>query len=375
MKRLFKIAAKSKLRHKRAGILLLLVPLLVGWIANAPPAHPYLFEFPTNFGQRFTIPADNPTTQAGVALGRYLFYETKLSANNQLSCGSCHQQQRAFTDGKAFSTGVDQKSTSRNSMALVNLLWNRKFFWDGRSASLEDQALFPLTNPHEMGQPLAVSVHQLRKTPLYPPLFKAAFGDTAITAKRLLQALAQFERTLISANSRYDQYLRGQYQPTSLELQGLALFTNGPQPEKNSRGANCAHCHGGVKTYLDVFHNNGLNSIYSDTGRQSITGSLADHGRFKVPTLRNIALTAPYMHDGRFQTLEEVLAHYNGPLRAANLSPFLKDVSNDPHGPTLALTATEKQAIIAFLHLLTDSSFVQNPAFADPFPSLPVSQN
>jgi len=339
--------------------------ILLGWVSFEADA-PYQFSYPENFGNRFKVPANNPTTKYGVYLGRVLFYETRLSANNRISCASCHQQSKAFTDGKALSIGVDGVPTSRNTMALVNLLWTRKFFWDGRSTGLEEQAAFPLTDPHEMGQPIEVSAHKLRAVKAYPLLFKRAFGDTAITPERIVKALSQFERTLISANSPYDRYLKKEYQPTSIELEGMALFMNSPEPNIKRRGADCAHCHGGVKTYKELFHNNGLDSISRDNGIQALTGLDSDHGRFKVPTLRNIALTAPYMHDGRFTSLEQVLDHYNAHLRTTHLSSFLKGVSNAKGGTTLQLTTYEKKAVIAFLNMLTDSSFVNNPEFSDP---------
>lgn len=339
--------------------------LICGWVAFKKPT-PMKLDYPKSFGNRISIPADNPTTVEGVYLGRKLFYEKKLSANNTLSCASCHEQAKAFTDGKTVSIGVDGKTTGRNAMALVNLLWNRKFFWDGRVEGLEAQAVFPITNPHEMGQSLAESVRKLKADTVYFGLFRKAFGDTNISSDRIVKAIAQFERTLISANSPYDRYLQNEYRPNALEIEGMALFANMPRPDKNIRGADCAHCHGGVKTYMELFHNNGLDRISADKGRQEVTGMQTDHGRFKIPTLRNIALTAPYMHDGRFATLEQVLDHYSEHLQTANLSSFLKDVSNKKGAVGLQLSAHEKKAVIAFLNMLTDSSFIYNPAFSDP---------
>ena len=328
---------------------------------------PYTFVYPANFGNRINIPANNPTTKQGVFLGRMLFYEKRLSANNTISCGSCHQQSKAFTDGKPFSDGVDDVPTPRNAMSLANLLWARKFFWDGRAVGLEAQALIPMTNPHEMGQAIDLSVIKINDDKQYRELFKLTFGDSQITGDRIVKAIAQFERTLISCNSKYDQYLRKAYQPTPQELNGLALFNNAPVPAKGIRGANCAHCHGGPKTYMELFHNNGLDSIPKDAGIEALTGLPSDRGRFKVPTLRNIALTAPYMHDGRFKTLTEVLDHYSEHiLESASLSTFLRGESNEPGGKTLKLTAAEKQDIIAFLNMLTDADFISNPDFADP---------
>lgn len=361
---------KKLLRGKGWVMLVLLtfIIILSGWnYTTKIETGVYTFVYPTNFGNRIQVPANNPTTKQGVYLGRLLFYETKLSANNTLSCGSCHKQDKAFTDGLAFSPGVDQVLTSRNSMSLVNLLWARKFFWDGRANGLEEQAITPLTNPHEMGQPLALSAKKLEQVPAYAPLFKLVYGDENITGDRITRAIAQFERTLISANSRYDQYLNKTYQPTDDELKGIELFNNAPQPEKAIRGANCAHCHGGAKTYMELFHNNGLDSIPKDEGIAALTGLPADRGRFKVPTLRNIALTGPYMHDGRFKTLDEVLDHYSDHIReSASLSTFLQGESNEPGGRSLKLLPAEKKQIIAFLNMLTDSTFIHNPDFSDP---------
>lgn len=328
---------------------------------------PYELKYPANFGSRFTIPADNPTTQEGVYLGRMLFYEKKLSANNQLSCESCHEQKLAFTDGRPVSLGVDGSFTPRSSMSLANLLWVRNFFWDGRSQGLEEQAAFPLTDAHEMGQSLAVSAEKLRKMPRYATLFTSAFGESGITEQNILKALAQFERTLISADAPYDRYLAGQYQPTAAELRGMQLFENSPDPKRGIRGANCGHCHGGPKTFKELFHNNGLDSAFTDFGREKVTGQGMDKGRFRVPTLRNILLTAPYMHDGRFKTIEAVLDHYSDHIQQSQtLSSFLQDISNEVNGKDLSLKPQEKQDIIAFLGMLTDSTFITNPAFSNP---------
>lgn len=360
----------SRLPKSRVMLCLFaLIIILSGWSYSSLTVETgaYNLVYPSNFGNRINIPVDNPTTKQGVYLGRMLFYEPKLSANNTLSCSSCHQQDKAFTDGLAFSKGVDNVLTSRNSMSLANLLWARKFFWDGRAIGLEEQVVTPLTNPHEMGQSLEVSAQKLRETPAYLPLFKLVYGDENITGDRIVKAIAQFERTLISANSRYDQYLRKAYQPTADELKGMELFNNAPQPEKGIRGANCTHCHGGAKTYMELFHNNGLDSLPKDAGIAQLTGLPADRGRFKVPTLRNIALTAPYMHDGRFKTLAEVIDHYSDHIEeSASLSSFLLGESNEPGGKSLKLLLQEKKELIAFLNMLTDSAFINNPDFADP---------
>jgi cytochrome c peroxidase len=333
---------------------------------------PYEIRYPSNFGGRFTIPADNPMTKEGVALGRMLFYEERLSVNDKVSCATCHKQERAFTDGMPFSTGVDGTGTKRNSMSLSNLLWVKNLFWDGRSTSLEEQSIVPLTDPHEMGQSLEASSKKLSETKHYPQLFEKAFGTREINGTKIGKALAQFERILISANSKYDQYLRGDYKPTESELRGLKLFSSGPQPDKNIRGANCIHCHSVPKTFLELFHNNGLDSIQRDFGREDFTKLVEDRGRFRVPTLRNIAVTAPYMHDGRFWTLNEVIDHYSDHVKSSGtLSPFIAGVTNKPGSISLALTKEEKQDILSFLHMLTDNTFITNPEFSDPEQSTP----
>lgn len=351
--------------------------LLTGMVAAMRGPTPYTLSYPAYFGNRINTPEDNPLTVEGVGLGRRLFYEKRLSANNTISCGSCHHQAHAFADDRVFSTGFDQTPTKRNTMSLANLLWVRHFFWDGRAASLEAQALTPLTDPHEMGQSMDSSVRKLRSEAVYPPLFAAAFdsapasGPTAgaaspITADRIIRAIAQFERTLISDNSPYDRYIRGEYQPTAAERRGLALFYTNPVHSRGIRGAGCGNCHSGPKVFNETYHNNGLDSLPADPGRSGVTGMDYDRGRFRVVTLRNIALTAPYMHDGRFKTLEEVIDHYDAHVRSGpTLSPSLKDSGNFP--TRLRLNPQEKSDLLAFLHMLTDSVFIADPRFSDPF--------
>lgn len=281
-------------------------------------------------------------------------------------------QEKAFTDGKKLSQGVDGAFSERNSMSLANLLWAKKFFWDGRSVSLEEQAKVPMVNPHEMGQSLLASAKKIQQTASYPLLFKMAFGDEQVTGKRIVMALAQFERTLISANSKYDKYLQQTQQLSQEEMRGLILFNTSPNPEKGIRGANCARCHGGPKNYLELFHNNGLDRVSTDPGMERISGQKTDQGRFKVPTLRNIALTVPYMHDGRFNTLEEVIEHYSEHIQQSeSLSAFLQHESNVKEGTALKLVPKEKKALLAFLNTLTDSTFITDPKFSNPF----LSQN
>jgi cytochrome c peroxidase len=340
---------------------------------------PYTLAAPKHFSGNFRLPTDNPMTVQGVELGRMLFYEKKLSGDNTQACASCHQQKFAFTDGgKRFSTGIAGQVGNRNTMSLANLLWVNRFFWDGRSSSLEEQALIPIQDPIEMHQSLAQSVAKLQATDPYPARFKLVFGSERITAENLAKALAQFERTLISADSRYDRYLLGNRAAlTSLELEGLNLFFTHPDPLNGLRGGNCGDCHLQVTTAGDPsnwrgFHNNGLdNDGALNEGLQKVTGNAFDRGKFRAPPLRNIALTAPYMHDGRFNSLAQVLDHYDQHIRdSQTLDPLILAASNDYPASTpvkLFLTPREKQAILAFMETLTDSTFINDRRFGNPF--------
>ena len=335
----------------------------------ATPPKPYALVVPRHFPPQPAQPADNPLTEEGVALGRQLFYETALSVNSQVSCGTCHRQEKAFTDGLARSVGVNQRVSTRSSMGLFNLLWEPKLTWDGSSTSLESQARIPIEKDVEMHQSLAVGVARLQQLPAYPALFRKAFGSSTITEANTLKALAQFERTLISGNSRYDRFLAGNRTAlSSYELQGLTLFMT--HPTSNLRGGNCGDCHGGPLLTNHLFSNNGLDATFTDRGLGAITGLPTDDGKFRIPSLRNIALTAPYMHDGRFRTLEEVVGHYNEhvALNSPTLDPLIRNATNDPRqqSRTLDLTVDEKAKIVAFMRTLTDSTFIRDPRFARP---------
>lgn len=305
------------------------------------------------------IPANNPTTVEGVALGRKLFYETLLSANNTMSCGSCHNQSLAFSDnGTRFSTGIDGVQGTRNAQAIINLGWNRSYFWDGRAATLEVQALEPIENPIEMHNTWANAISKLKSAKTYKDDFFKAFGTEEFTKEHAAKALAQFMRTMISYNSRLDKRLRSEINLTPSELSGLSIFI--------SEKGDCFHCHNidaGRLLTDNQFHNNGLDSIFTDLGLAEVTGNPSDIGKFLTPTLRNIALTAPYMHDGRFQTLEEVVEHYNtGGQPSATVDPLMKHV-----GTGLSLTNQEKMDLVAFLRTFTDETFITNPDFSNPF--------
>ncbi len=306
---------------------------------------------------KMTIPANNPLTVEGVALGRKLFYDKILSADNTMSCASCHVQSYGFTDnGKQYSLGIDKMAGTRNAMPLFNLGYQKKFFWDGGAADLESQVIGPIQNPVEMHADLGNVLHKLNTSTEYPALFHKAFGNTdTITSALLMMAIAQFERTMLSGNSRYDKYVAGTATLTAQELRGMALYENG------SKG-DCTHCHTLGGTFSDFeFRNNGVDSIYTDAGRYKITLIAADSGKFKTPSLRNIAVTAPYMHDGRFQTLQQVMDHYNtGFHHGRQLDPVLATQ------PKNRMTAQDMQDIIAFLNTLTDSSFLNNAGFSKP---------
>jgi len=343
------------------------------------PLRPYNLQIPNYFSRNFQLPTDNPLTEQGVELGRMLFYDKRLSSDNSVSCASCHKQEFAFSDNNRFSRGVQGRIGTRNTMSLANLMWVNRLFWDGRATTLEQQALVPIGHPDEMNLPPEQAAAKLQTIPEYPPRFKQVFGSEQIRPMDIAKALAQFQRTLISANSRYDRYLRGEYRPTSLELQGIQLFFTHPIPEIGLRGGNCGDCHVGPLVQGDQsafrgFHNNGLDTDATlAPGLQAVTNNPNDRGKFRAVSLRNIALTAPYMHDGRFQTLEEVLEHYDQHIQMSRtLDPLIIEASNeirtDNDAPVkLHLTAQEKRAILAFLHMLTDSAFIQDRRFSNPF--------
>ncbi len=304
------------------------------------------------------IPEDNPQTVEGVALGKKLFYDPILSADNTLACAGCHSPQNAFTDPRQFSVGIDGISGTRNSMPLFNLAfnYNEKFFWDGRASSLEDQALQPVTDPIEMHNTWANAVSELQEDALYPELFERAFGTQTISKELTTKAIAQFVRTLISANSKFDQYLMGEATLTPSEENGLAIFMD------EGRG-DCFHCHGNPNNPLwvdNTFHNNGLDETITDRGLGGFTGDPRDFGLFKSGSLRNLAYTAPYMHDGRFETLDEVIDHYSeGLVYSETIDPLMKKVADGGVG----LSAQDKADLKAFLLSLSDPSFINNPDF------------
>jgi cytochrome c peroxidase len=327
----------------------------------------------------FELPSDNPLTNEGVELGRMLFYETKLSKDNSISCATCHQQSNAFTDGKIVAIGIRGQKLDRNTMSLVNMLWSTSHkFWDGRAANLEDQALQPIQNLKEMDLKISELLLKLNSDPVYKTKFKLAFNTNKIKKEHVAKALAQFQRTLISQDSKYDKFLKGELQLSEQEQRGLQSFFTHPDPSVGLRGSNCGDCHrnfltDGFNDGLDGFANNGLeDDEHLENGLFAVTKNPLDKGKFKIPSLRNIALTAPYMHDGRFNTLEEVLDHYNDHIRmSSTLDILIRDASNEyrePNDPiALKLTKEDINDIIAFLKTLTDSTFITNEKYANPF--------
>lgn len=333
----------------------------------ATPVLPAHLLTPQIQGQNNT-PATNPTTNAGAALGRVLFHDNRLSANQTISCSSCHQAAHGFSDPRRFSVGFDGGSTGRNSMGLTNARYYLRgnFFWDERAATLEDQVLMPIQNEVEMGMTLELLIQRIDAEPFYDELFTAAFGTPEVNTTRISRALAQFVRSIVSGNSKYDVgFPQGFANFTALENQGRQLF-QGP--------AGCAACHGSDNFVPgNAIFNNGLENPYLDAGVGEVTGLPTDEGFFKVPSLRNIELTAPYMHDGRFATLEQVVEFYNsGVVNHPNLSGQLRLPPGPPGSPPppprrLNLDNQQKAALVAFLKTLTDTSVTTHPKYSDPF--------
>lgn len=327
------------------------------------PAHPEPYRFTMRKTFPFpSLPLDNPLLKARVELGRRLFADTRLSGDGAISCQSCHDPARAFTDGLSRSVGTDGRSSLRNSMPLFNLAWKNHFFWDGRVSSLREQMRVPLQDHREMDAELDVVLSALQRDPEMQAGFTAAFGSEGITDETLGLALENFQLTLVSSDSRFDRAMAGGDSLSAEERRGLELFFTEYEPRSGRLGADCFHCHGGALFTDQQFHNNGLEPVGFDRGRGDITGRRADQNRFSTPSLRNVALTAPYMHDGRFDTLEEVIAHYNGPMhRSETLDPNL--AKHPVQG--LQLPAEDQQALVAFLRSLTDPQYRSDDRKAD----------
>ncbi len=314
------------------------------------------------------LPADNQLTKQSVQLGKMLFYDPMLSKNGLQACATCHSQSSAFSDTARFSIGVEGLPGKRQSMALFNMAWHtNQFFWDGRADLLRDQVLMPIQDPLEMNETLENVVAKLSGTQLYRDQFMRAFGTEDVSPERMSLALEQFILTIISANSKYDKYKAGLAELSESELRGLELFETEYNPFfPEFSGADCQHCHGGPNFENDLYMNNGLDieADFLDFGRENATENSADRARFKVPSLRNIAVTAPYMHDGRFATLEEVVDHYNEGIHP---SPTIDQALLATAETGLFLTAEDKTDLINFLKTLTDEMYLENPEYASPF--------
>lgn len=328
-------------------------------ISNPSPVQP--IDLPARFTPyRFTmsgsfpvpdLPRDNPLIEERVALGEALFHEGALSRDGSLSCASCHQSEAAFSDSNRFSTGIDGRSGNRNTMPLFNLAWKSSFFWDGRAPSLRTQVLMPITDHAEMDESIDRVCAKLAAKSGFPPRFAAAFGTPGINAEKIGLALEQFLLTLTSYDAKFDRSLRGKATFTDDERRGFELFMTEYDPRTGQRGADCFHCHGGPLFSDHQFHNNGLAADDGDSGRQRVTGLETDRGKFSTPSLRNLSRTAPYMHDGRFATLEETVAHYSSGIhRSATLDPNL---AKHPEGG-LQLSPADQRALVAFLKTLTE---------------------
>lgn len=339
---------------------------------KVPDPTPYAFNIPSGYPQPIQ-PTDNVTTNEGAELGRRLFYDKRFSGDNTMSCATCHKQANAFTDPEQFSTGIHGQMGNRNSMALINLTFNQnqKFFWDGRAETIEKQIFEPVRNPVELATNWVSVVDKIKSDPIYPPLFEAAFGTTDIDSVKISKAIAQFLRTIVSFNAPFDKWARGEGNLTAQELNGLNLI------QSQTKG-DCFHCHNSADRLFSRYGhtNNGLDPQASwsnpgfDFGRSLVTGIPSDRAKFKVPTLRNIMLTAPYMHDGRFATMEDVMVnHYlTGGKVSETIDPLMEySPQAMPANPGLNLTPQDIQDIIAFLHTLTDTELTTNPKFSDPW--------
>jgi cytochrome c peroxidase len=334
-----------------------------GVVKNEPPVQPLYLPakftpYAFQMSSRFSVPAlprDNPLLNERVALGDQLFHDPTLSRNYRVSCASCHEPEHAFSDPRQFSVGVEERTGTRNAMPLFNMAWKSDFFWDGRAPSLRAQALIPIQDHAEMDENLTNLVQKLAKSAAYSNSFTEGFGSPDITAEKIGLALENFVLTLTSFDSRLDQAMRGEANLNADEKRGFELFFQEYEPRMGQRGADCFHCHGGALFSDHQFHNNGLDATHDkDAGRFNVTTNAADRGKFSTPSLRNVALTAPYMHDGRFKTLEEVVEHYSiGVKRTPTLDPNL---AKHPVGG-LQLSAEDKRALVAFLKTLTDPKF------------------
>ena len=312
------------------------------------------------------IEGDNPLTVQGVQLGRMLFYEKRLSGDNSISCASCHRQEHAFSDTAKFSVGIHGDPSHRQAMSAVNMLWNTNgYFWDGRAEKLREQSLMPIQDPIEMDESLEDVVEKLEQDTMYTNQFLRAFGTAQPTEHLISLALEQFMNSIVSYRSKFDKYLAGEVTLTESEERGRDLYFaeyNPFFPEQS--GADCGHCHSGKNFDSPTYMNNGTDSLNSDLGRYLVTGDAADVGLMKTTTLRNIALTPPYMHDGMFSTLREVIDHYDHGLQNSSTLDAALAMTMDTG---LMLSEQDKDDLEAFLHTLTDYELITDERYASPF--------
>lgn len=326
---------------------------------------PYKFPEPDYF-PKIPQSAINPVTVEGAELGKYLFYDPILSGDSSMSCSSCHKQEYAFSDApNQFSSGRNNELMKRNTLPLFNLPYYDSFFWDGRSPTIEDQVFHPVRTVSELNLKWSEAVKRVKRSKFYTNKFRKAFGKVGIDSVLIAKSIAQFLRTLISYNSKFDRVLRKEDKLTPDELEGFEIVNDMTR-------AGCVHCHTTDQDPLGTirgFSNNGLDlvtdpNLFTDKGLGGFTKSNKDNGKFKIPSFRNILFTAPYMHDGRFKTIEEVVDFYSEKVQpCANIDPRMEFANQG--GPKL--NTHEKRKVVAFLKTLSDSTFITNPEFANPF--------
>jgi cytochrome c peroxidase len=345
------------------------------------PAEPVALEIPRFFPTRLNIPADNPLTKEGIALGRFLFYDGRLSGrtapDSMMTCATCHLQSHAFECGidhpkytGGFTFGITGIRTPHVMLSMQNLVWNESgYLWNGsvyaanprvNSRNIEDIVMMGVLAPHEMQGDTNKTRKLFQQIKGYPELFEKAFGSRTVTMRNISKAIAQFVRTLVSSDSKFDRYLRGEEQLSDQELSGYVLFTT-------ENGGDCFHCHGGSGNPLfttNLFYNNGKDMVFTDSrDRYAVTGDPADIGAYRAPTLRNIEFTGPYMHDGRFKTIDEVINFYSEQLVK---SPYVHPLMHHLNEGGVHLTPSGKADLKAFLFALSDNTFITNPAYARP---------
>jgi cytochrome c peroxidase len=356
---------------------------------------PYHIQIPKYFPTVLNIPADNPMTVEAVKLGRYLFYDGRLSGRSQtdslMSCATCHKQEHSFEAGidnpkfpNGQTHGLTGIPTPHFMLPMINLVFNSNgYLWNGfisqdnnmlgssayavpalpqyNYKNIESLVWMAITAPHEINGSIDKTVQMIASIPMYPPMFKLAFGSPEVTYDRISKAIAQFVRTLISANSKFDKYLRGEVNLTADELQGYVLFAT-------ENGADCFHCHGGSGNPLfttNLYYNNGKDFNFTDTkDRYAVTHNTADIGAYKAPTLRNVMLTAPYMHDGRFKTIDEVIDFYS---EGVVISPYISSLMHHSVNGGIQLSPIKKMQLKAFLNTLTDEDFISDIRFSKPY--------